>query len=90
MHIRTLAVTATAVALAAVLTPSGPTEDTAAAAPSALKGDFNGDGYGDLAVTAPGEQLKDTGDDHEGTATAVWGSASGFSSALTAAKGRAD
>lgn len=160
MRIRTLAVTATAVALAAVLTPSGPAEDTAAAAPSGLKGDFNGDGYADLAVgmpkatvdgrakagyvnvvwgsanglgaagsarlsqstpgvpgtaeagdlfgasvsaadlngdgyadltvTAPGEQLKDTGADHEGTATVVWGSASGFSSGLTAAKGQAD
>ncbi|MEU5642293.1 FG-GAP repeat protein [Streptomyces milbemycinicus] len=160
MRIRPLTVTATAVALAAVLTPSGPIEGTAAAAPSGLNGDFNGDGYedlavgmpkavvdgrakagyvnviwggpnglgtagsarvsqstagvpgtaeagdlfgtsvsaadlngdgySDLAVTAPGEQLKDTGTDHEGTATVVWGSASGFTGGLTAAKGDAD
>ncbi|OMI34887.1 FG-GAP and VCBS repeat-containing protein [Streptomyces sparsogenes] len=173
MRIRTLAVTATAAALAAVLTPSGPTEGTATAAPSrptdALTGatngaapkddfngdgyadlavgmpkatvdgraqagyvnvvwggpdglgtagsarvsqstsgvpgtaeagdlfgtsvsaaDLNGDGYSDLAVTAPGERLTDTGTGREGTAVVVWGSPSGFRGGLTAAKGRAD
>ncbi|MEU9790255.1 FG-GAP repeat protein [Streptomyces sparsogenes] len=173
MRRRTLAVTATAAALAAVLTPSGPAEGAATAAPShptgALTGaangaapesdfngdgyadlavgmpkatvdgraragyvnvvwggpdglgtagsarvsqstsgvpgtaeagdlfgtsvsaaDLNGDGYSDLAVTAPGERLTDTGTDREGTAIVVWGSPSGFRGGLTAAKGRAD
>ncbi|WP_277743791.1 FG-GAP-like repeat-containing protein [Streptomyces sp. LX-29] len=53
-------------------------------------GDLNGDGYADLAVTAPGERLKDTGTDHEGTATVLWGSATGLRSGITAAKGEAD
>ncbi|MEU1663787.1 FG-GAP repeat protein [Streptomyces sparsogenes] len=52
--------------------------------------DLNGDGYSDLAVTAPGERLTDTGSDREGTATVIWGSASGFRGGLTAAKGQAD
>ncbi|MBL1100751.1 FG-GAP and VCBS repeat-containing protein [Streptomyces coffeae] len=52
--------------------------------------DLNGDGYADLAVTAPGERLKDTGTDHEGTATVVRGSAAGFSGGVTAAKGSWD
>ncbi|WKX69481.1 FG-GAP repeat protein [Streptomyces sp. XD-27] len=52
--------------------------------------DLNGDGYSDLTVTAPGEQLTGTGTNREGTATVLWGSATGFNSGLTAAKGEAD
>ncbi|MGQ4345134.1 VCBS repeat-containing protein [Streptomyces sp. SAS_275] len=44
-------------------------------------GDLNNDGYADLVVGAPGE---DVGDDTDGgTAVVIWGSASGLSSART-------
>ncbi|MET7380956.1 FG-GAP-like repeat-containing protein [Streptomyces sp. NPDC005526] len=44
-------------------------------------GDFNGDGYADLAVGTPGE---DVGSDTDGgTVAIVWGSASGLSGATT-------
>ncbi|MFG3146884.1 FG-GAP-like repeat-containing protein [Streptomyces sp. NPDC048243] len=44
-------------------------------------GDLNNDGYADVVVGAPGE---DVGDDTEGgTAVVIWGSASGLSSART-------
>ncbi|MFJ3229190.1 FG-GAP-like repeat-containing protein [Streptomyces sp. NPDC086783] len=44
-------------------------------------GDLNNDGYADLVVGAPGE---DVGDDTSGgTAVVIWGSASGLSSART-------
>jgi hypothetical protein len=44
-------------------------------------GDFNGDGYSDLAVGSPGE---DVGDDTSGgTVTLLWGSASGLSGGTT-------
>jgi hypothetical protein len=39
--------------------------------------DFNGDGYGDLAVGVPGEDVGKTGD--EGAVTILWGSAAGLS-----------
>ena len=46
-------------------------------------GDFNGDGYADLAVGAPGE---DVGSDTDGGAvTIVWGSASGLAGGTTVA-----
>ncbi|KAB1143983.1 hypothetical protein F7R91_23990 [Streptomyces luteolifulvus] len=46
-------------------------------------GDFNGDGYADLAVGAPGE---DVGSDTDGGAvTLVWGSASGLTGGTTVA-----
>ncbi|GAO12913.1 FG-GAP-like repeat-containing protein [Streptomyces lydicamycinicus] len=50
--------------------------------------DLNGDGYGDLAVSASGESLTSSTTEHHGTVTVVWGSASGFiKGGLTAAKG---
>ncbi|MEU3793272.1 VCBS repeat-containing protein [Streptomyces fructofermentans] len=52
-------------------------------------GDLNGDGYGDLAVTAPGEQTGG-GSAHEGAAYVLWGSEDGLRSGFTAAKGRGD
>ncbi|MER6135218.1 FG-GAP-like repeat-containing protein [Streptomyces sp. NPDC001815] len=51
--------------------------------------DLNGDGYGDLAVTAPGEQTG-SGTAHEGAAYVLWGSADGLGSGFTAAKGTGD
>lgn len=50
--------------------------------------DFDGDGYADLAVTAPGEQVRG-GDGHEGAAYVLWGSVKGLRSGLTVAKGGA-
>ncbi|MET9546886.1 FG-GAP-like repeat-containing protein [Streptomyces sp. NPDC006627] len=66
MRVRSLAVTATVAALAATgltLPVAGP----ASAAPSALKDDFNGDGYRDLAIGSP----------RTNSVTVTYGSASG-------------
>ncbi|GAA3774726.1 FG-GAP-like repeat-containing protein [Streptomyces phyllanthi] len=49
--------------------------------------DFDDDGFADLAVTAPGEQVTDTSTTHEGAAYVLWGSAKGLKSGLTVAKG---
>ncbi|GAA2505657.1 FG-GAP repeat protein [Streptomyces thermolineatus] len=49
-------------------------------------GDFNGDGYTDLAVGAPREDV--SGDTDGGTAVIVWGSASGLSGGTTVADPR--
>ncbi|WP_371670885.1 FG-GAP-like repeat-containing protein [Streptomyces sp. NBC_00289] len=50
---------------------------------STAAGDFNGDGYADLAVGAPGE---DVGSDTDGGAvTIVWGSAAGLAGGTTVA-----
>ncbi|MGW7050643.1 FG-GAP and VCBS repeat-containing protein [Streptomyces sp. NPDC054887] len=68
MRVRTLAVVT-----AAVLAVAGLGAPTAAAAPSGLPDDFNGDGYRDLAIGTP----KAGG----GTVTVVFGSASGVSPA---------
>ncbi|WP_159770633.1 FG-GAP-like repeat-containing protein [Streptomyces sp. HM190] len=48
--------------------------------------DFDADGYADLVVTAPGEQVGGTGG-HEGAAYVLWGSARGLRAGLTVAKG---
>ncbi|MEI5098735.1 FG-GAP repeat protein [Streptomyces sp. PmtG] len=53
MRVRTLALTAALAALAATGAVV-PLAGTAAAAPAALKDDFNGDGYRDLAIGTPG------------------------------------
>ncbi|WP_158708926.1 FG-GAP-like repeat-containing protein [Streptomyces sp. NRRL S-920] len=47
--------------------------------------DMNGDGYADLVVGAPGEDIDAALD--AGTVTIVWGSASGFKGGFTAASG---
>ncbi|UUU32240.1 VCBS repeat-containing protein [Streptomyces sp. CA-210063] len=44
-------------------------------------GDYNGDGFDDLAVSAPGEDVD--GDTDGGTVLIVWGSAQGLSGATT-------
>jgi hypothetical protein len=48
--------------------------------------DFDADGYTDLVVTAPGEQVGGA-DRHEGAAYVLWGSARGLRTGLTVAKG---
>ncbi|MCL6736073.1 FG-GAP and VCBS repeat-containing protein [Streptomyces neyagawaensis] len=48
---------------------------------SSAYGDYNGDGYDDLAVSAPMEDVD--GDTDGGTVLIVWGSASGLSGATT-------
>jgi hypothetical protein len=48
---------------------------------SSAYGDFNGDGYDDLAVSAPMEDV--SGDTDGGTVLVAWGSASGLSGATT-------
>ncbi|MGW0545988.1 FG-GAP and VCBS repeat-containing protein [Streptomyces altiplanensis] len=50
-HLRTVLATAAAAALTGGLLVAG--AGSAAAAPSGLQGDFNGDGYRDLAIAAP-------------------------------------
>ncbi|MGI5469701.1 FG-GAP repeat protein [Streptomyces sp. CA-132043] len=74
-HLRTALAAATAAALAGgLLTLStGP----AAAAGSGLQGDFNGDGYRDLAVAAPAATVG--GHKNAGAITVLYGSADGVS-----------
>ncbi|BBC35189.1 hypothetical protein SGFS_064830 [Streptomyces graminofaciens] len=49
-------------------------------------GDFNGDRFADLVVTAPGERVKASGR-RGGAAYVLWGSAKGLKSGYTIAKG---
>ncbi|MFE7158540.1 VCBS repeat-containing protein [Streptomyces sp. NPDC057636] len=49
--------------------------------------DLNGDGYSDLAVSAPAETLDVPGQAREGAVYVLWGSASGLKSGSTVAKG---
>ncbi|POX42090.1 hypothetical protein C3486_06325 [Streptomyces sp. Ru73] len=76
-HLRTVLATAAAASLTgALLTLStGP----AAAAGSGLQGDFNGDGYRDLAVAAPAATV--AGHKNAGAVTVLYGSATGVSAA---------
>ena len=59
----------------AVLAVSGLTGGSASAAPSGLKGDFNGDGYADLAVGVPKATVG--GKAKAGYVTVLWGGANG-------------
>ena len=77
---RTVLAAAVAAALAGGLT--GALTGTAAAAPAAVKPvktDFNGDGFGDAAVTAPAAWRQ--GKWRVGSVTALYGSAHGVSAA---------
>nr|WP_272926203.1 FG-GAP-like repeat-containing protein [Streptomyces sp. SID8379] len=49
--------------------------------------DLNGDGYADLAVSAPDETLDTPGESREGALYVLWGSAKGLTSGTTTAKG---
>ncbi|MGX1669783.1 FG-GAP-like repeat-containing protein [Streptomyces sp. NPDC055400] len=69
-----LAAAATAGLLTAVLTPA-----SASAAPSGLQGDFNGDGYRDVAVAAPGATVD--GKSWAGQVAVVYGTAEGLAPA---------
>ncbi|MGW0561898.1 FG-GAP-like repeat-containing protein [Streptomyces sp. NPDC003016] len=60
---------------AGVLAVSALTAGTASAAPAHLKGDFNGDGYADLAVGVPKATVG--GKAKAGYVNVVWGSANG-------------
>ncbi|MFJ4713055.1 FG-GAP-like repeat-containing protein [Streptomyces sp. NPDC088785] len=53
-------------------------------------GDLNGDGYADLAVSAPDETLDTPGASHQGAVYVLWGSARGLTSGTTTAKGSHD
>ncbi|MEU6113996.1 FG-GAP-like repeat-containing protein [Streptomyces sp. NPDC047117] len=74
-HLRTALAAATAAALAGGLLTL--TAGPAAAAGSGLQGDFNGDGYRDLAVSAPGATV--AGHKDAGAVTILYGSATGVS-----------
>ncbi|MFI9030285.1 FG-GAP-like repeat-containing protein [Streptomyces sp. NPDC053560] len=74
-HLRTALAAATAAALAGGLLTL--TTGPAAAAGSGLQGDFNGDGYRDLAVSAPGATV--AGHKDAGAVTILYGSATGVS-----------
>ncbi|MEV5606841.1 FG-GAP and VCBS repeat-containing protein [Streptomyces sp. NPDC052225] len=52
--------------------------------------DLNGDGYADLAVSAPDETLDVPGEHYEGAVYVLWGSAHGLTSGTTTAKGGHD
>ncbi|MGW7050635.1 FG-GAP-like repeat-containing protein [Streptomyces sp. NPDC054887] len=75
MHssLRTTLAVATAAALTGGLLVAG--AGAAAAAPSGLQGDFNGDGYRDLAVSASGSTVK--GYNGAGAVTVLYGSPTG-------------
>ncbi|TPQ20682.1 FG-GAP and VCBS repeat-containing protein [Streptomyces sporangiiformans] len=74
MRARTLAVATTA-ALTAVLAAAGIGAPAAVAAPLGLPGDFNGDGYPDLAVGVPSAQVGDQA--KAGYVNVVWGGPDG-------------
>ena len=64
-----------AVGLTVEAPPGGPSDDAGWSAPVSVKGDFNGDGFSDLAIGAPGE------DGGAGAVHVLSGSATGLSSA---------
>ncbi|MGX1669785.1 FG-GAP-like repeat-containing protein [Streptomyces sp. NPDC055400] len=74
MRLRTT--TALAALVAAGLTPLTLPSAPASATPSGLQGDFNGDGYRDLAVSAPAASVGGAG--RAGTVVTLYGSASGI------------
>lgn len=73
LQLRVVMATAAAAALTGGLLVAG--TGSAAAAPSGLKGDFNGDGYRDLAVSAAGAAVN--GRTGAGSVTILYGSAAG-------------
>ncbi|MFF3341228.1 FG-GAP-like repeat-containing protein [Streptomyces flavidovirens] len=73
-HLRTTLATAAAAALTGSLIVAG--AGSAAAAPSGLRGDFNGDGYRDLAIAAP--LAKVDGKTNAGYVAVVYGTSSGL------------
>ncbi|MFI9354551.1 hypothetical protein [Streptomyces lydicus] len=75
-HLRTTLVTAAATALAAGLLTAATGTASAAPAANGRQGDFNGDGYRDLAVAAPAATVD--GKQRAGALTILYGSAHGI------------
>ena len=76
---RTTTATAAALLLAALATPLTLSAAPASAAPSGLPGDFNGDGYRDVAIDASAATVN--GKSWAGQVAVVYGSASGLNPA---------